>query len=62
MRKQLWNTFPRFLVATVVLAVVAYFLKGRDRGLSWWIVILGSAVYVGIDLLAGWLSARHSQE
>lgn len=56
------KTFQRFLLATLVLGVVAYLLKGRDLGLPLWVVMMGAAVFTGINVLTALLLARHSDE
>lgn len=45
------RTVAQFLCAAVVLSVVAYFLKGRDRGLAFWQMLVGCAVFIGLGLL-----------
>ena len=56
------NSLGRFVFATLVLGVAAYFLKGRDNGLSLWQTIIGVAIFIGINLLASFLSARDRRE
>ena len=46
------KTFVQQLVfATVTIGVVAYLLKGRDRGLALWLCLIGAAVFSGLALL-----------
>lgn len=46
----------RITFATIVLGLVAYLFKGRERGVPLWLVLTGAAVFstvaVGLGLLA----------
>jgi len=56
------KTAARFVIATLVLAVVAYLLKGRDRGLSFWVTLVGAAFVNAINLLARFFTARSRRD
>jgi len=45
------RTVAQFASAVLVLAVITYFLKGRDQGLAFWEVSIACAVCAGLAVL-----------
>lgn len=54
------RTVAQFLCAVAVLSVVAYFLKGRDRGLAFWQMLVGTVVFIGLGVLIQAIVERYS--
>lgn len=53
------KTFKSFLIATITLGIAAYLINGRDKGAPLWAIIIGAAIFIGINAVARVLTDRH---
>ncbi len=53
------RTVAQFASAVLVLAVITYFLKGRDQGMAFWEAIIACVVYGGLAVLLRTVIERH---
>ncbi|MGH9280499.1 MAG: hypothetical protein ACRD12_20700 [Acidimicrobiales bacterium] len=52
------RTIAQFAVATLVLSVLGYVIKGRGLGLAFWQVLLAFAVFAAATMLLRFLIER----